>query len=101
MLNGNLQDSTGNHADAVNVGCTLTSDPAGNADSAYDFIETGDTIQIPVSTINGLTDYTVSFWIKASNTYGNAVYYSFAKSTIQRYLQTFFFSKYFGIGTTA
>lgn len=44
MLNGNLQDSTGNHADAVNVGCTLTSDPAGNADSAYDFIETGDTI---------------------------------------------------------
>lgn len=101
LLNGNLQDSTGNHADITNVGLTLTADKDGNPDSAYKFSATGHTLQVPVTVVNGLVDWTVSFWIKADSTSSNSVYYSWANTSVQRYLYQFFFSKYFGIGGAA
>jgi len=69
-MNGNANDASGNDNDGTVNGATLTTDRHGNADNAYYFNGNGhgtDSIQIPHTVINGLTDVTTSVWIQTDD----------------------------------
>ncbi len=69
-FDGNADDESGNGNDGTVHGAALTEDRFGNADSAYLFDGYGnetDSINLPHTVLDGLTDFTTSLWIKAGN----------------------------------
>lgn len=64
---GDFNDVTGNHAPAVNSGTTWTTDKNGNSNSALSFTENPQYVEIPVSSLNGLVDYSLCFWAKSKD----------------------------------
>lgn len=64
---GDLKDATGNHLDATIHGITWTDDKDGNSQGAVEFNSSVDYIEFPPMIINGLVDYTVTFWAQSLN----------------------------------
>ena len=62
-FNGNANDSSGNGNHGTVHGATLTADRFGNANSAYNIIDT-QFISLNNSTLNNRIDFTISCWIK-------------------------------------
>jgi hypothetical protein len=63
-FNGNANDASGNGNNATVYGATLTTNRYGNANSAYDFNGSSSYIDITQnSTLNNLTNFTLSAWI--------------------------------------
>lgn len=90
---GNTQDGSSNGYDAISNGVTSTFDRWGLNNSAYIFNNYPNTIDYPNTVLNNKTNFTVSFWMKptesgngllsaASSTIGNEllVYYSSGKN---------------------
>ncbi len=69
-FNGNAQDESGNGHNGTANGATLATDRFGSTDSAYSFDGNEDSITIPYSTIDSLSDITFSGWVKTNDTYG-------------------------------
>lgn len=74
-FNGNANDQSGNSNNGIVTGATLTSDRFGNPNSAYNFPNSIDNIQIPTITESNILKYSISGWFKksasSSNTEGN------------------------------
>lgn len=62
-IHSNFEESTGNYPDAVNNGTNFSTDKYSNTDSALLFDGFPQVVEIPVSTVIGLVDYTLSFWV--------------------------------------
>jgi len=68
---GNTQDASGNGNNGVLNGATLTTDRFGNANSAYNFINTGfgtlgDQIYIPYNSSFNVNNLSISLWVNPS-----------------------------------
>ena len=69
-FNGDATDESGNGNDGTVNGAALTEDRHGNGNSAYFFDGYGnetDSINLPHTVLDGLTDFTTSLWVKAGN----------------------------------
>ena len=66
-MDGNAEEVTGNTPNATVNGAVLTTGRFGNANSAYQFTNYQDLINIPNQTIDGAEEITLSFWIKTSS----------------------------------
>lgn len=63
-FNGNANDESGNGNNGIVNGPTLTQNRLGNINSAYNFDGNADTIYLPNSILNGLTNISTSIWIQ-------------------------------------
>ncbi len=75
-FNGNANDESGNGFDGIVRGATPVEDRFGNIDSAYYFNGNGndaDGIELPSTSINGLTHITSSVWIQNHDTEEQAI----------------------------
>lgn len=74
-MNGNAQDNSGNNNHGTVNGATLTSDRFGNANSAYYFNGTNNSIVVPGSTsldsIEIKDELTISAWCRVDGWYNN------------------------------
>ena len=66
---GNADDSSGNGHNGEVIGATLTSDRFGDTNGAYHIAAdtSYDRISLPTETVNGLEDFTIASWVKASS----------------------------------
>ena len=66
---GNADDSSGNGHNGEVIGAALTSDRFGGANGAYHIADdtSYDRISLPTETVNGLEDFTIASWVKASS----------------------------------
>ena len=66
---GNADDSSGNGHNGEVIGATLTSDRFGDTNGAYHIAAdtSYDRISLPAETVNGLEDFTIASWVKASS----------------------------------
>ena len=73
LFSGNANDASGNNNNGTVVGATMSTDRFGNANSAYSFNGTSDYISLPsgnATSLNIISDYTLSFWIKTTDDSG-------------------------------
>ena len=72
-FNGNANDVSGNNLNGTNNGATLTSDRAGNTNSAYSFNGTSNYIDVADNNLLDFTNqYSISGWIYTTATSGNS-----------------------------
>jgi hypothetical protein len=69
-FNGNAQDVSGNGHHAIAIGASLTDGRSDSKNSAYYFDGINDLIEIPHSTINGLSEVSTSIWVKTNKNIG-------------------------------
>ncbi len=73
LFSGNANDTSGNNNNGTVVGASMSMDRFGNPNSAYSFNGTSDYISLPsgnTSSLNIISDYTISFWIKTTDDSG-------------------------------
>jgi hypothetical protein len=66
-FDGNAEDKTQNYVGGTVNGPTLTQDREGNENSAYKFSVYPDMITLPSEIIDGVEEFTISFWVKTAN----------------------------------
>ncbi len=71
-LNGNTNDSSGNHFDGVAHGASPTQDRFGNQRGAYSFNGINNYIELPTAAIGGWNELTLSVWVNAPEYNGNS-----------------------------
>jgi|JI10StandDraft_1071094.scaffolds.fasta_scaffold03411_19 hypothetical protein len=73
LFSGNTNDASGNNNNGTAVGASMSPDRFGNANSAYSLNGTSDYISLPsgnTTSLNIISDYTISFWIKTTDDSG-------------------------------
>lgn len=73
LFSGNANDVSGNNNNGTVVGASMSTDRFGNLNSAYSFNGTSDYISLPsgnATSLNIISDYTISFWIKTTDDSG-------------------------------
>ncbi len=64
-FNGNANDESGNGNNGTVHGATLTTNKAGNTDSAYSFDGVDDYVETGTQFLSADDDFTISFWLKS------------------------------------
>lgn len=77
---GNFEDSTGNYVDATASSIVWTLNKDGDSNKAVQFSNNNAYIRLPETIVNGLVDYSITFWAKSLNeTYNiNGCFFSFS-----------------------
>lgn len=97
-LAGDFSDSLGNYGNATNSGTRWTTDKDGNYNGAAEFT-VPNYISIPVDTINGLVDYTITLWAKTVSLNFNNSIFSLSNSNAQGYIHTYLSQRYMATST--